>query len=795
MSVLGNPLLLGPEGYQISRSVRLRSSASAYFNRTPASAGNRQIYTWSGWVKRGTLGGTFPSLFWANNGSTSDVFQFNNADALRFFQNDGISSFIATAAVFRDPSAWYHIVLAVDTTQATASNRVKIYVNGVSQNLSVSTYPTQNYSGYINNTFVHRIGNSDSFDGYLTEVNFIDGQALTPASFGETDSITGVWKPKKYAGTYGTNGFYLNFSDNSSNTATTIGKDYSGNGNNWTPNNISVTSGVTYDSMLDVPTMWADGGNGRGNYAVVNPLSKGTSQTSVIDGNLYAIPISGASNWGTVFSSIAIPTSGKWYMEATAQVYAGSGNSSSFGVVDATSFIPTNSAILYTFSTGEGFDGILAHLFSDYVSPISDGVQGTNVTGLTGTSINLMLALDVDNGKVYAGYNGTWLNSGNPAGNTGEIATRTFSANDVVAGHTSWNGTNDQSQYYNFGQRPFAYTPPAGFKALHTGNLPEPTIKLPNKWFDATTWTGDNTTNRTIANAGSFQPDLVWTKGRSTTWENFLQDAVRGAPNFLISNSTNAEATTSPNIVSSFAANGFVVQNNGNSNASGSTYVAWQWKEGATAGFDIVTYTGTGANRTVAHSLGVAPKMMIVKSRSAAGQNWLVYHSALGATKALFLDLTNASTTATTPWNDTAPSSTVFTVGTSSGSNANGTTYVAYLFAEVAGFSRFGSYTGNGSADGPFVFCGFRPRFVMVKRTDSTANWITLDAARNPGNEANGKLYPNLSNAEDLGAAAAEDFLSNGFKLRATWQDMNQNGATYIFMAFAENPFKNSLAR
>jgi hypothetical protein len=791
MSVINaTPLLLGDDGYNISRSVRLRSSASASFTRTLSTPTDNRKWTLSGWFK---LGATSSVGLQANNGSAATWLTLGSDGITLTKGIAGVSIAwnTVTAAIFRDFSAWYHGVWVFDSAQATASNRVKVYINGVQQTTSGS-YPSLNDTSEFNSAIGHTIFNGNIIgarDGYLTEVNFIDGQALTPAAFGETDVITGVWKPKKYAGTYGTNGFFLNFSDPSAATAAAIGKDYSGNGNNWTPNNISVTAGTTYDSMLDVPTLYADGGNGRGNYAVVNPLSKGTSQTSVIDGNLYAIPTSGGSNWGTVFSSIAIPTSGKWYVEAIAQVYAGSGNSSSLGVVDSASFIPTNTATLYTFSTGEGFDGILAHLFSDYVSPIADGVQGTNVTGLTGTSINLMLALDVDNGKVYAGYNGTWLNSGNPAGNTGEVATRTFSASDVVAGHTSWNGTNDQSQYYNFGQRPFAYTPPTGFRALNTQNLPEPTIVQGNKWMDAKTYTGNGGT-QTVSGM-QFAPDFVWIKNRGTATDHGLFDTTRGATKRLASNLTSAE-TTEVNSLTAFTSNGFTVGATQDFNQNGVGLVAWQWKESASAGFDIVTFTAqSSGSATFSHSLGVAPVMIITKQRATAGTAWTTYHASVGNTGYLVLNTTAAAATLSTVWNNTSPTSSVFTLGSAF---AGAGTMVAYLFAEVAGFSRFGSYTGNGSSDGPFVFCGFKPKFVMVKRTDATNFWLMMDTTRNTYNVMGDGLLANTSGAE-FSWNPSKDILSNGFKVRTSDAAENANGGTYVYAAFSENPFKYSLAR
>jgi hypothetical protein len=281
-----------PSGYQISRSVRLRSSASAYLSRTPASASNRTTWTWSGWVKRGVLGSPIKGLFAAGANITTYFFAYiTTGDTLELYSSSGgvTNLYYTSTQVLRDPSAWYHIVIKIDTTQATAGNRVTVWVNNQLVSLTGTTVPTQNLNLEVNNNVAHTIASRNDatlpFDGYLTEINFIDGQALTPSLFGQTNSVTGVWQPIKYTGTYGTNGFYLNFSDNSNNTATTIGKDYSGNGNNWTPNNISVTAGVTYDSMLDVPTLFADGGNGRGNYAVLNPLWQGRTNAPT-NGNL-----------------------------------------------------------------------------------------------------------------------------------------------------------------------------------------------------------------------------------------------------------------------------------------------------------------------------------------------------------------------------------------------------------------------------------------------------------------------------------------------------------------------------
>jgi len=779
MSVINQNLLLTPEGYQISRSVRLRSSASAYFNRTPSVTTSTTKFTWSGWVKRGQLG-INGYLLLADNGTYYNFLKFNTSDQLETgFSLAGGSYGVKTSAVFRDPSSWYHIIYSVDTTQATSTNREQLYVNGVLQvigSTQTSGYVPQNTASYCNTSGVAmQIGSftrvSNYFDGYLTEVNFIDGQALTPSSFGETDAITGVWKPKKYAGTYGTNGFYLNFSDPSAATAAAIGKDYSGNGNNWTPNNISVTAGVTYDSMLDVPTMWADGGNGRGNYCTLNPLVNGGANT-YSNGNLSAL---GAGSAQVEVGTIAV-NSGKWYWESFLN--------------SAPSSQPFAAGVQLASVTNNVYPGTVANSVGYYY----DGNKYLNGTGAAAygnayTQNDIIgTAFDADAGTV------TFYKNGVSQG----VAATGFTGNYFVPAFSGYN----TAIAVNFGQRPFSYTPPTGFKALNTQNLPDSTIKKGNQYFDVSLYTGTNA-SLAVTNGG-FTPNLVWMKRRSTAASSNLIDSVRGLKKGLVSDLTNAEGTaTAGSGLLSLDANGFTIGTeydggSGSTNASGSTYAAWQWKKGATQGFDIVTYTGTGVATTVAHSLGVAPKLIIAKSRSSGTAGWPVYHASIGAANYLALNTTAASA-AGAVWNSTTPTSSVFSVGaTGNGINDSGATYVAYLFAEVAGFSKFGSYTGNGSADGPFVYCGFRPRFVLVKDySNAGVNWTIFDTARDSYNVEQQQLFPNLSNAEAAGGASVNsiDVTANGFKIRGNGGGINTNADGYIFAAFAENPFKNSLAR
>lgn len=749
--MLGAPLLLGGDGYQISRSVRLRSSASAYLSRTPSVTGNRQKATYSGWVKRGAIDSNYHTLFRAGDSTNQFGIYFYPSGII---QVDNFAT-VNTTAVFRDPSAWYHVVVAMDTTQALQADRIRIYVNGVNlttgNTLAQNTNTVANTSGYINTIGGNTFGTA-WFDGYMTEINWIDGQALTPSAFGETDAITGVWKPKKYGGTYGTNGFYLNFSDNSAATAAAIGKDYSGNGNNWTPNNISVTAGATYDSMLDVPTPWADGGNGRGNYAVMNPLVNAPVLSA---GNLN---VSGSDKDAT--GTIAFPSSGQWYFEMLCSANAPSTNNDGVGL--------TTGSVIYIYRSG-----------------------GTKLTGGTSTAYGATYATGDTIGVAF----------------DADAGTLTFYKNNTSQG-TAFTGLSSSTQFFpyvysrattsqptlaiNFGQRPFSYTPPTGFKALHTGNLPEPTIKKGNQYFDATLATGNNST-QSIVNAGGFQPDLVWMKIRSGAENHILYDSARGVQNYLVPNLTNAEGASSQGLTS-FNSNGFTLGNINPNYAGSPSFVAWQWKKGATPGFDVVTYTGNGSNRTVAHNLGTVPYLIIVKARSAGTANWRVYHVNTGGDRYLELNTTASSTNVGAAiWNSTLPTSSVFSLGTDSGVNANGVTYVAYLFAEVAGFSKILSYTGNGSADGPFVYCGFRPRLVLVKNGYGTGDWCIVDTARDTANAVQNFLYPNSSLAEQ--SSPQYDALSNGFKLRGSAANTNASGGIYIFAAFAETAQKFSLAR
>ena len=340
------------------------------------------------------------------------------------------------------------------------------------------------------------------------------------------------------------------------------------------------------------------------------------------------------------------------------------------------------------------------------------------------------------------------------------------------------------------------------------------TIDDPELYFQTKIYTGNGADNRDIALDGSvdMQPDWLWIKKRSAAASHRLVDSVRGSSKLLFSDQNYAEVTDA-NEVQAFNSNGFQLGTDAAVNENGQTFVAWNWKAGTSftndasstgigsidsagsfnndSGFSIVSYTGTGSAGTIKHGLNSAIKMIITKGRSFA-DDWLCYHSSLGNGKYIILNKTNAEASSALPWNSTSPTSSVFSVGSSGTTNNNGGTIIAYCFAEKQGYSKFGSYTGNGNADGTFVYTGFKPAFVMTKPSNKTGEWFMIDNKRDPSNYVRRRLKANSNAAENTDDNQDFDILSNGFKPRRSAGDWNSSGDTFIYMAFAENPFVTS---
>ena len=819
MSIPNNSLLLGAPvsgpSYTISRSVRFNSADTTYLSRTPSATSNQRTWTLSWWVKRSTLGAGEQVMFAASQSTPNNYQNYISffGDSLRFFHYNGTTTTINVTStdVFRDTAAWMHIVVQLDTTQAAVlSDRLKFYVNN--RQLTLSGFPAFNETFFFNTaSIVHSIGDMAGyspgiypFNGYLADIHFIDGQALTPSSFAEISAATGRWEPKAYTGTYGTNGFRLDFSDNSAATATTLGKDRAGS-NNWTPVNLSITAGPGNDSLLDTPTSYGTdtgtGGQARGNYATLNPLSPtGASARVLRNGNL-DFGSSGSANTSAV-STIGV-SSGKWYLEVNVGTtptyhYLGIYNRPDGHTASALALIESTNSISYNIGVGGTFSG-----------------SGTwNIGDVIG------IALDLDGGSITWYKNGVSIRT---------LTGATLNTNTWHAGCTL-NAATSVPSSFNFGQRPFAYPAPSGFKALCDTNLPTPTIAKGSTAMDVKLWTG-NGGNQTISGLG-FSPDFVWVKQRDNTnsASHVLVDIVRGNNNVLRTNGADAEnsAGIDPALydgITNLAAASFETIKGSSTvyngtNGSGKSYVGWTWDAGSatvtntqgsitstvranpSAGFSIVAYTGSGTNATIGHGLGVAPALIIIKARTAA-YSWPVYHQAVGNTSFGVLDSTAAFAANNTAWNNTSPSSTVFTVGTGTLLNQASISFVAYCWAPVAGYSSFGAWQNNGNNDGTFVYLGFRPRFILLKNTDNTENWYIMDSSRHAYNVLPAdatKLSPNAANAEGPIAAttATIDFLSNGFKIRTTNTasgEISFGTRNYIYAAFAESPFQFSRAR
>jgi hypothetical protein len=811
--------------YPISRSLRFNSADSAYLNRTCGTPTDNAKFTWSCWVKRTTLGTDQIVIGGYENSTNRGAVIFTSSDNLlvyRMVSSSGVNLRV-TNAVFRDVSAWYHVVVVFDSNNATVANRVRVYVNGIEQTYSTSNDPGSGSGMYINrsatlNTIGQNGGSAGYLNGYMTEVNFIDGQALTPSSFGLNDPETGVWSPKQYKGTYGTNGFYLNFSDNSNTTAATLGKDYSGNGNNWTPNLFSVTAGAGNDSLVDSPTAYGTdtgvGGEVRGNYATLNPLKRFTANLNLSNGNLTASD--GSTTSTCAIATINLPTSGKWYWEVT--VSASVASSIFIGACPEANAYGT--AVVQT-------NGSYRNNGTIY-----NTASATQTSGATYTTNDVIgVAVDVDNGTVQFYKNGVVQGATPSFSFTALSVLVPFVATDNASGTKTVNCNFGQTSFLKWNGSAFvANTAPSGFKALCTQNLTythtigATSTTQAGKYFNPVLYTGTGST-RTVTGVG-FQPDFTWIKPRSSADHHILYDAIRGVRKQIYTNLTNAEETETQGL-SAFTSDGFTVNGahtvRGQTNDNTVTYVAWNWNAGGsnatntsgtitstvrantTSGFSIATYTGTGANATVGHGCQVggvatAPDMVIVKGRNTINLDWVVYHKSLtSAAYALFLNATNAQTLGTTYWNSTAPTSTVFSVGADNNTNKSATTYVAYCFAEVPGYSIFGSYASNNSADNAFVYCGFRPRWIMIKSSTTGGtnyDWLIFDTARMSYNYiANTDLRANLTTTE--GGTARNpplDILSNGFKVRGSGGEIGSS-TTYIFAAFAETPFKYALAR
>ena len=782
-----------------------------------------------------TTSSSFSIAMWAKLSRVSDQYkmffsigQENDANAAWVSVLDGQNmgfqggngTYTTITRVFRDPTSWFHFLISVN------SNNFTVYIDGTSvQTGTIRSLDTSTNGIRIGANY----GNYYPWNGYLADVYLIDGQAKAPTDFGYTESQTGIWRPKKYTGTFGTGGAHLEFKDSSSVAA--LGKDTSGNGNDFTPttDGFNVTAGVTNDSFEDTPT---------NNFPTMNPLNRGVDNPTCTDGNLYF----GGSTDHVNVATLEIPSSGKWYWEYTKTANT---NLMSGIIGDPEKILNGTSTYL----------GGQANGYSVYAANGQTYAAGSNATYMAtpSTSTTIMIAFDADNRRLYFGADGNW---GDGSGNTNQTFANAAIAHTVTAGITYYpaGSFNGGSAFANFGQRAFSYTPPTGYRALNSRNRATPVaagVANPHKFFDTITYTGDGATVRPMTGL-AFKPDMVWIKGRDYDYTNHgLCDSVKFDTTYptnrtmLYPNLANAE-TLGGNYFAHFTSTGeqpffeggFILNNNTSGNNNGNTFVAWAWKAGGNttsslpfmiddvgyataaaagldggtknptgasvstkAGFSIVTYVASnGTNDTIYHGLNQAPEVLIAKDRDNS-RDWGFYYSVNG-TNTNWQKLNDTATEFSNDSGETLggvsgsymylhedyfqPAHSSFANGGDDGADK----MVAYMWHSVPGFSKIGVYHGNGSSNGQFVNCGFRPAWVLIKRTSGSGQaWLLMDNKRSPSNPVTKTSSPQSNRAEDLDTGGIPtDFLSTGFKCRGTGGDFNSSSYKYFFMAFAEQP-------
>ena len=839
MAILqGNAKSSGAGGFYtktIDQSLRLNDNDAAYLTRTPSSAGNRKTWTWSGWVKLGNLYMSLPTIFSADYGSQG----FNlttDFDTLRIYNyTTSYNLHLTSSLKIRDPSAWYHIVVAMDTTQATASDRVKVYLNGTQiTNFATEIYPSQNFETQVNAAVDHNFskysGQAGSyFDGYLAEVHLTDGTAYDADTFGELKS--GIWIPKSPSVTYGTNGFYLDFANSAD-----IGNDVSGNNNDWTVNNL-----VASDVVPDSPT---------NNFCTWNPLDQ-RSVTELKEGNL---KLEQEPNYEGVRATFQIPPSGKWYFEGYVEEAPSGSKPVLFGLADK--------SVDVTVSPIGLADNFIWALEGDRKIRVDGTTYSPVISGVGAAGDILQVAIDVDNNEIYFGYNNTWYqtNGGTAAdpstGTNPTVASydtslelfpyinmynnhlvANFGQDSTFAGLTTAGGNTDAN-----GIGDFKYAPPSGYLALCTNNLPDPVIDpaqdvTPEDHFNVVTYSG-NSSSLGVTGVG-FEPDFTWIKNLTSTsdYHTFF-DKVRGTNgsyySFLLCPYTGTEdyAPQGGNggfgAIETFDTDGFTLDSSNSdwsrTNESGQDYVAYNWtlpttvsgstagvgtsqsytgRVNADAGVSIIAYSGNNdGGHKIPHHLNEAPEFVICKGRTYL-QGWPAYHAYQDITNPedIYLELNTTDYRNQDDvrfWNDTKPDSTHVTLGTIAWLNGSGYDYVMYSFHSVDGFSKVGQFTGNGSTtDGPFVYTGFRPKWVMIKQVSSAGwGWYIFDSERSPYNDVDDYVNTASVAGEVANSTTANiDFLSNGFKLRGSFQGTNENLMDFSYLCFAEQPFKYSNAR
>ena len=792
------------DAYTVEDSARFDVADTDYLSKTDfggSGTGAGKTWTYSVWVKRGALStGYGQTLFGVSNpGVDSGMLKFDGPsgtvdNGLLFWIDDPTNGtwYFRTKRQFESTDSWTHIVVAVDTDQAVSTNIVKIYFNGV---LEFNYYEYDTVTRYTDTLFGqdydHAIG-YDTFnsntpcDGYMAEAIFVDGYQLDASVFGQTDTSTNRWIPKEVtvatlntagggSSGFGTNGFYLDMAMENS-----LGNDVSGNNNDFAMNNMDNTNGS--NQMYDTPTR---------NFITWDPASKDSSATLTL-GNLKAVGTSG-STADRVDSTMFLPSSGKYYFEGRVDAIPAGQPYPVIGLG-----VWNSSYNNFPSQTGNGGIDFRADskVFAYNYVEVAD--YSSAVTWSAGDVIGV--AVDMDTGKVWFSYNGTFQGSGDPGAGTNQTYTITPNLTTLMPQFT---GYSNGALTANYGQWRYfdgaattldtaaggyfqSTSVPTGFKAIQQDNLAENTAGI----------TG-----------------FSWIKNRDADDYHVLQNRVRGIYYYVTSDhDTETAESKVNNSVQRFLQQGVQIGEMEQINTVSESHVLWQWAANGTgtlneegsedstvsantdAGFSVATFEGTGVNATVGHGLSAAPEFVMIKNASQTN-NWAAGHTSLTSwSYYLVLDQNVAEADTPTIFDGGnyagGPTADVVYLGSSHQSNGPSETMIMWSWVGVDGYSKFGSYAGNDADDGPFVYLGFKPAWLMIKRRGSTGNWTIRDDKRNPYNPVNLELYANADDAEYTEDPSL-DFTSNGFKLRDRAGALNADD-TYIYCAFAENPFGGS---
>ena len=783
-------------GIDIPRSLRFNTNngGNQYLIKS-SGGGNDKKWTYSLWSKNCKVGNGLFMGYNGNNSSSRETLSMGGSGNISWQLRYGGSqhayrrSTYATESNHMDNGGWFHTVVQWDSANGTTADRFIIWVNGVRQDLiEYNATQSNSSSGFMTGT--NYIGKAHDTSGYnaefyLAEMHAVDNAVIAPTHFGFTDPITGVWRPKRSsdivaATTYGTGGWYLDFSDPSN-----LGADRSGNGNNWTPNNFS-----TSDCVLDSPT---------NNFCILDNNDFGGNKAT--NGNLQS-GTAGTGAWRLQRGTFILEKgSGRWYWEVQQKGSIDGSNGWWAGLVHQNYVSRTpnpnsNSGYMYGRQSDTRY------------------WNGGNAAGHFPSTANndiIQFAFDADTGKMWSGKNGTWTGAdpGTGASHSFEINYGGGDGGDLVPAVIMY-GSNNYA-ICNFGQQPFAYTPPTGFRSICSKNfaIQGPTVSSPKSHFNVVTYVGNNGTN--VVTGLEFKPDLVWIKNRSTTSDHLLTDSVRGLFN-IRSNTEDGDQANGSIHLQSFNSNGFTVAGTGsNSNSNGHNFVAWCWKAGGAAvsnsdgtitsqvsanqeaGFSIVTFTGTGSAGTVGHGLGKAPAVVITKRRN-ANQAWFVHHKNISNGHYLRLNANNGQGGDTNVYPNNMSTTNTFAIGGDDGVNGNGSTYVSYCWAEIPGYSKFGFFTGNGNGNtqpsGKVVRLGFKPALVILKSTGSFSgsNWGIFDFKRLGYNRKVYDLRSNVNNSEGSDNTIIS-LDAEGFRITTTSSGFGGSSSyNYIYMAWAENP-------